>query len=179
VGQLAPLLLQLAFGLLPVSCDAVPVHGFPFSVMRCPLYRRAGSRYAAERRRQAWLKTRKEATYLPLGRLHVFVKNNYDPGPEFGTRKFSGARMRNGRSRVLMWSCALYSSYHGPMALPVELLHGISREAINELAVRRYEGEVRLVATAGDLERAAADFAAERVVGFDTETRPAFRVGQS
>ena len=65
------------------------------------------------------------------------------------------------------------------MALPVEFLHGISREAINELAVRRYEGEVRLVATAGDLERAAADFAAEAVVGFDTETRPAFRVGQS
>ena len=64
------------------------------------------------------------------------------------------------------------------MALPVEFLHGISREAINELAVRRYEGEVRLVATAEDLERAAADFAVERVVGFDTETRPAFRVGQ-
>ena len=65
------------------------------------------------------------------------------------------------------------------MALPVEFLHGISREAINELAVRRYEGEVRLVATAGDLERAAADFAVERVVGFDTETRPAFRAGVS
>ena len=64
------------------------------------------------------------------------------------------------------------------MALPVEFLHGITREAINELAVRRYEGEVRLVATAGDLECAAADFAVERVVGFDTETRPAFRVGQ-
>src|SRR5205085_9440611 len=28
VGQLAPLLLHLAFGLLPVSCDAVPVHAF-------------------------------------------------------------------------------------------------------------------------------------------------------
>src|SRR5437868_10672103 len=102
VGQLAPLLVQLAFGLLPVSCDAVPVHGFPFSVMRCPLYRRAGSRYAAERRRQAWLKPRKEVTYLALGGLHVFVKSNYDPGPEFdsGTRKFSGARMRNGRARA-------------------------------------------------------------------------------
>src|SRR5256885_13710293 len=64
------------------------------------------------------------------------------------------------------------------MAPAVEFLHGITREAINELGVRRYEGEVRLVATAGDLERAAADFAVERVVGFDTETRPAFRVGQ-
>lgn len=65
------------------------------------------------------------------------------------------------------------------MALPVEFLHGISREAINELPIRRYEGEVRLVATPDDLERAAADFGGERVVGFDTETRPAFRAGVS
>ncbi|HYR35132.1 MAG TPA: 3'-5' exonuclease domain-containing protein 2, partial [Burkholderiales bacterium] len=35
-----------------------------------------------------------------------------------------------------------------------------------------------LVASAGDVERAAADFAAERVAGFDTETRPTFKVGQ-
>jgi|SRR3954467_4818773 ribonuclease D len=64
------------------------------------------------------------------------------------------------------------------MTLPVEFLGGISREAINELPIRRYEGEVRLVETPADLEQAAADFAGERVVGFDTETRPAFRVGQ-
>jgi ribonuclease D len=38
---------------------------------------------------------------------------------------------------------------------------------------------VRLVATREEAERAAADFAAERVVGFDTETRPSFRVGES
>ena len=40
------------------------------------------------------------------------------------------------------------------MALPVEFLHGISREAINELAVRRYEGDERRKASAmptGDL----------------------------
>ena len=54
----------------------------------------------------------------------------------------------------------------------------ISKEAINELPIRRYEGEVRLVASAEDAARAAADFASERVVGFDTETRPAFKVGQ-
>ena len=54
----------------------------------------------------------------------------------------------------------------------------ISKEAINELPIQRYEGEVLLVAGPEDVARAAADFAAERVVGFDTETRPAFRVGQ-
>jgi ribonuclease D len=65
------------------------------------------------------------------------------------------------------------------MALPVELERALSPEAINELPIRRYEGDVRLVATPDDLDAAAADFAAERVVGFDTETRPAFRAGQS
>lgn len=55
----------------------------------------------------------------------------------------------------------------------------ITREAVNDLAIRRYAGEVCLVATREDVERAAADFATERVVGFDTETRPAFRPGQS
>src|SRR5258706_13826769 len=54
----------------------------------------------------------------------------------------------------------------------------ITREAVNDLAIRRYAGEVCLVATREDVARAAAGFATERVVGFDTETRPAFRVGQ-
>src|SRR5438270_10764300 len=71
-------------------------------------------------------------------------------------------------SRVLIGSGSLYSSYHGPMALPVEFLHGISREAINELPVRRYGGEVRLIATPDDVVRAPAACAPERVVGFDT-----------
>jgi ribonuclease D len=65
------------------------------------------------------------------------------------------------------------------MALPIELERALSPEAINELPIRRYDGEVRLVATPDDLGRSAADFAGERVVGFDTETRPAFRAGQS
>ncbi|MDH5568096.1 MAG: 3'-5' exonuclease domain-containing protein 2, partial [Myxococcales bacterium] len=42
-----------------------------------------------------------------------------------------------------------------------------------------YGGEVRLVATAGDLEDARSDLAHEAVVGLDTETRPAFRKGES
>jgi ribonuclease D len=45
--------------------------------------------------------------------------------------------------------------------------------------VRRYEGEVCLVATPAELERALADIRAEPVAGFDTETRPAFRPGES
>jgi len=65
------------------------------------------------------------------------------------------------------------------MALPPELPREISREAMLELPIRRYEGEIRLVETALALERAAADIFQEEAIGFDTETRPAFRKGES
>jgi ribonuclease D len=47
------------------------------------------------------------------------------------------------------------------------------------LPIRRYEGEARLIDSSLALEHALADIRAERVVGFDTETRPAFRRGES
>jgi ribonuclease D len=65
------------------------------------------------------------------------------------------------------------------MALPVELQRNVSREEINELPIRRYEGEICVVAAPADLQRAMADLRHERLAGFDTETRPAFRVGES
>jgi ribonuclease D len=55
----------------------------------------------------------------------------------------------------------------------------ISREEVNALPIRRYEGEVRVVSAAADLAPALADILQETVVGFDTETRPAFRAGES
>jgi len=55
----------------------------------------------------------------------------------------------------------------------------ISREDLANLAIRRYEGAVSLVATLKDVERARADIRQERVVGFDTETRPSFSKGES
>ena len=48
-----------------------------------------------------------------------------------------------------------------------------------ELPIRRYEGEVCLVTTPQDRARALADLRQESVVGFDTETRPSFRKGES
>lgn len=64
-------------------------------------------------------------------------------------------------------------------ALPPHFAREISREEMAELPIRRYEGEVCLVASAADLERAIADVGAEQVLGWDTETRPAFRKGES
>ena len=65
------------------------------------------------------------------------------------------------------------------MTLPGDFARTISRDDINALPIRRYEGEVRLVAAREEMERAMADFASERIVGFDTETRPSFRAGES
>jgi ribonuclease D len=55
----------------------------------------------------------------------------------------------------------------------------ISREEMAELPVRRYEGEVCLVTTRQELERARDDIRQETVTGLDTETRPSFRKGES
>ena len=60
-----------------------------------------------------------------------------------------------------------------------EIVRAISREDMAALPIRRYEGEVNLVATSQDLERALADLLQESVVGFDTETRPAFKKGET
>jgi ribonuclease D len=65
------------------------------------------------------------------------------------------------------------------MALPPEYLRLISREELNALPLLRFMGEVRLVESPAQLESAAADILAESAVGFDTETRPAFRKGES
>jgi ribonuclease D len=63
--------------------------------------------------------------------------------------------------------------------LPPETARWISREDMSELPIRRYEGPVRLIAAPPDLRRAMQEICQESVVGFDTETRPAFRSGES
>jgi ribonuclease D len=57
-------------------------------------------------------------------------------------------------------------------------MRSISREELADLPIRRYEGRVSLVETARELEQAREDIRRERVVGLDTETRPAFRKGE-
>ena len=55
----------------------------------------------------------------------------------------------------------------------------ISRDEVNALPIRRYEGEVCVVSSAHEAAAALADILQEPMVGFDTETRPAFRPGES
>jgi ribonuclease D len=63
-------------------------------------------------------------------------------------------------------------------APPSESVKGISRQEMSELPIRRYEGSVHVVAGHPDLQHAMQDILQESVVGFDTETRPAFRLGE-
>jgi ribonuclease D len=65
------------------------------------------------------------------------------------------------------------------MSLPPELLRHVSREEVNALPIRRYEGAVHVIAAPSELAPAMDDILQETLVGFDTETRPAFRPGES
>ncbi len=65
------------------------------------------------------------------------------------------------------------------VTLPAELARQISHDEMNALPIRRFEGAVHVVAGEPELARALQDIMQERVVGFDTETRPAFRPGES
>lgn len=65
------------------------------------------------------------------------------------------------------------------MTLAQPVARSISREQLMALPIARWEGTVHLVEDATALERAAAEIRVESVVGFDTETRPAFRAGES
>lgn len=63
--------------------------------------------------------------------------------------------------------------------MAAEYPNAISRENLNELPVQRYEGPIHFIDTPALLHAARNDILAERAVGFDTETRPAFRKGES
>jgi len=54
----------------------------------------------------------------------------------------------------------------------------ISKDEINRLPMKQYEGPVHLVRTLEEAEQAVAKLKKESLLGFDTETRPTFRVGE-
>jgi ribonuclease D len=55
----------------------------------------------------------------------------------------------------------------------------ITKAEINELPMRQYEGPIHLCRTADEAEAAAKQLLKETLLGFDTETRPAFRKGEN
>ncbi|MFP4095039.1 MAG: 3'-5' exonuclease [Cyclobacteriaceae bacterium] len=53
----------------------------------------------------------------------------------------------------------------------------ITKEEINELPLQKYEGKVVLITDEEALEQAVEEIKAHEVLGFDTETKPAFKKG--
>jgi ribonuclease D len=64
-----------------------------------------------------------------------------------------------------------------PKNLPDDCLGKISGEEINALELAAFEGPVHLVSCPEDINGAFDTLKAERVIGFDTESRPAFKKG--
>lgn len=83
----------------------------------------------------------------------------------------AGAKRRTGLTCMEMRNPDIF-------VLPDGILPAISREAMAILPIRRYDGPVCVVATRTELNDALADIQQESVVGFDTETRPAFKKGE-
>ncbi len=55
----------------------------------------------------------------------------------------------------------------------------ISKEVINDLPLSRFDGPIELIHTQGQLNVAVAELKKEKILGFDTETRPSFKRGRS
>lgn len=54
----------------------------------------------------------------------------------------------------------------------------IDKETISSLPVVHFKGEIHLIDSVADVNRAVAFLSKQKVVGIDTETRPAFKKGQ-
>jgi len=54
----------------------------------------------------------------------------------------------------------------------------ITKDEINRLPMKQYEGPIHLIRTPDEAEQAAEKLKQETLLGFDTETRPTFRVGE-
>jgi ribonuclease D len=53
----------------------------------------------------------------------------------------------------------------------------ITKEEVNELPLKRYEGKVSIITDVGPLAGALQHIREHEILGFDTETKPAFRKG--
>ncbi len=55
----------------------------------------------------------------------------------------------------------------------------MTKEQINAHPIGKYQGRIHVIQTPEQVEQAIRQLEKEKVLGFDTETRPTFRVGQS
>jgi len=55
----------------------------------------------------------------------------------------------------------------------------MTKEQIKARPIRKYQGRIHLIQRSEQVEQAVGELENEKVLGFDTETRPAYRVGES
>ena len=55
----------------------------------------------------------------------------------------------------------------------------MQKDEINERPIRKYEGEIHLIRSGSEMTEAVKLLEKESLLGFDTETRPAYRIGES
>ena len=65
----------------------------------------------------------------------------------------------------------------GSLPKPTSSNNKLSKSYINTLPIRKWEGKVYLIDSDEKIDKAMTHFQKERVVGFDVETRPAFKKG--
>ena len=61
---------------------------------------------------------------------------------------------------------------------PNKIWERMSKEDINKVPMRQYEGTIHIIKTAEEVDLATSQLEQEKILGFDTETRPAFRKGE-
>ena len=62
--------------------------------------------------------------------------------------------------------------------IPQQYLRSFTKEEINDMPLRRYEGEILVVRSRSDLDQALEGMRESSLLGFDTETRPVFKKGK-
>lgn len=65
---------------------------------------------------------------------------------------------------------------------PIERLgfdRRMTREEINSLPIKEYDGKIQVVRTETELDKALDELATETILGFDTETKPNFEKGRN
>lgn len=94
----------------------------------------------------------------------------------FNRKRHSRRRSRRGKS-----DASKHDSLPGEPILEAwpDAPPALSKEETNQLPIRAYSGEICLIRTEEDLDRALNLLWKEKVLGFDTETRPVFTRGKS
>lgn len=62
--------------------------------------------------------------------------------------------------------------------IPEQHLRAYTKDDINALPLRRYEGEIKVIRTEKQQSQALREMTEETLLGFDTETRPVFKKGK-